>query len=246
MGISLEKAFVLAAGLGTRMRPLTEHVPKPLVRLAGRALLDHVLDRIEDARIADAVVNVHYLADMVEQHLASRIMPHITISDERDELLDTGGGVAKALPLLGDGPFLVHNSDSVWIERATANLPALGAAFDERRMDGLLLVADRITSLGYDGRGDFHLEADGRLRRVARGETAEFVFAGVSIATPRLIRDAPAAAFSLNRVWDRALAEQRLFGLRLDGTWMHVGDPAALSAAEARLAGHATGAEKSR
>lgn len=236
MSISLEKAFVLAAGLGTRMRPLTDRLPKPLVTLAGRSLLDHALDRIVAAGITEAVVNVHYLADLIEAHLRQRHQPRIAISDERDALLETGGGVAKVLPLLGTRPFLVHNSDSVWVEGATNNLGALAAAFDESRMDGLLLLADRETSLGYDGRGDFHLECDGRLRRVAKGETARFVFAGVSIATPRLMRDAPAGAFSLNRVWDRALAEQRLYGIALDGTWMHVGDPSALAAAEALLA----------
>jgi len=244
MGIRLDKAFVLAAGLGTRMRPLTERLPKPLVPLAGRALLDHVLDRIAEAGIGEAVVNVHYLADQIEQHLSRRSRPRIVISDERDLLLETGGGVAKALPLMGDRPFLVHNSDSVWIEGTTGNLPALAAAFDERRMDGLLLLADRATSLGYDGRGDFHLGAEGRLSRIAKGETAGFVFAGVSIATPRLMRDVPQGAFSLNRVWDRALAEGRLYGIRLAGTWMHVGDPAALEAAEALLAKEARRAER--
>lgn len=236
MSISLDKAFVLAAGLGTRMQPLTARVPKPLVPLAGRALLDHVLDRLTDAGIADAVVNVHYLAEQIEQHLGQRRRPRIVISDERDALLDTGGGVLKAASLLGERPFLVHNSDSVWVESGTDNLRALTAAFDEERMDGLLLVADRATSLGYDGRGDFHLDTDGRLRRVTREETAAFVFAGVSIATRRLMRDAPMGAFSLNLLWDRALATRRLFGLPLAGTWMHVGDPAALAAAEALLA----------
>jgi len=239
MSVSLDKAFVLAAGLGTRMRPLTDTRPKPLVPLDGRPLLDHVLDRIEAAGIGEAVVNVHYLADQIERHLRDRKRPRIIVSDERDVLLETGGGVAKALPLLGDTPFLIHNSDSVWIETQASNLAALAAAFDESRMDGLLLLADCATSLGYDGRGDFHLDREGRLRRVAKNETAGFVFAGVSIATPRLMRDAPAGAFSLNRVWDRALAEQRLFGLRLDGLWMHVGDPVALSAAEALIARHA-------
>jgi len=238
MGISLDKAFVLAAGLGTRMRLHTNRVPKPLVQLAGRPLLDHVLDRIATVCIAEAIINVHYRADQIELHLRDRTRPRIVISDERGELLETGGGVAKALPLLGDRPFLVHNSDSVWIEDRVINLEALAAAFDVRQMDGLLLLADRATSLGYDGRGDFHLDPDGRVRRVTKGETADYVFAGVSIATPRLMRDAPAGAFSLNRVWDRALSEQRLYGLPLAGTWMHVGDPAALTAAESLLARH--------
>jgi MurNAc alpha-1-phosphate uridylyltransferase len=235
MSIRLDKAFVLAAGLGTRMRPLTDRLPKPLVPLGGRPLIDHVLDRIAAAGIGEAIVNVHYLADQIELHLRERHVPRISISDEREELLDTGGGMAGALPLLGPGPFLVHNSDTVWTERGISNLARLAAAFDEAHMDALLLLADRRSSLGYHGNGDFHLAPDGRLRRVARGETAPHVFAGASIAAPRLLRDAPAGAFSLNRLWDRALAEGRLYGLPLEGTWMHVGDPDALAAAEARL-----------
>ncbi len=236
MSLRLDKAFVLAAGLGTRMKPLTDRLPKPMVALAGRPLLDHVLERIAAAGIGEAVVNVHYLADAIELHLRHRRHPQIVISDERDRLLDTGGGVAKAMPLLGAKPFLIHNSDSVWIEVGASNLRHLAETMDEQRMDALLLLADRATSLGYSGRGDFHLEADGRLRRVAKGEMADLVFAGVSIATARLMRDVPDGPFSLNRVWDRAMAEGRLFGVRLTGTWMHVGDPAALAAAEALIA----------
>jgi N-acetyl-alpha-D-muramate 1-phosphate uridylyltransferase len=238
MSIRLDKAFVLAAGLGTRMRPLTEHRPKPLVAVAGRPLLDHVLDRIAAAGIGEAVINVHYLADAIALHLRDRHRPRIAISDERDLLLDTGGGVAKAMPLLGAAPFLIHNSDSIWIEGATPNLQRLADAMDEGTMDALLLLAERATSRGYDGRGDFHLEADGRLRRVAKGETADLVFAGVSIGTSRLMRDAPSGPFSLNRVWDRAIAEGRLFGIRLTGTWMHVGDPVALAAAQELIERH--------
>lgn len=236
MSIRLERAFVLAAGLGTRMRPLSDRVPKPLVALAGRTLLDHVLDRIAQADIPEAVVNVHYRADDIELHLRDRQRPHVTISDERDRLMDTGGGIAKALPLLGDKPFLVHNSDSVWIETGRSNLRMLAEAMDEQRMDALLLLAERAASLGYHGRGDFHLEADGRLRRVEPGESAGHVYAGVSIATARLVRDVPDGSFSLNRLWDRALGEGRLFGIGLVGTWMHVGDPTALADAEARMA----------
>lgn len=235
MSIRLDKAFVLAAGLGTRMRPLTESLPKPLVRLGGRPLLDHVLDRIAAAGIGEAIVNVHYLADLIELHVRSRQAPRIAISDERAELLDTGGGVVNTLPLLGQRPFLVHNSDTLWIEHGVANLERLADAFDEARMDALLLLAERQSSLGYHGNGDFHLGGDSRLRRVAKGEFANHVFAGVSIATRRLLRDAPAGPFSLNRLWDRAMAEQRLFGLPLAGTWMHVGDPVSLAEAEARL-----------
>jgi MurNAc alpha-1-phosphate uridylyltransferase len=225
------------------MRPLTDRMPKPLVPLGGRALIDHVLDRVAAAGIGEAIVNVHYRADQIELHLRERDVPRITISDERAELLDTGGGIARALQLLGPGPFLVHNSDTVWIERGVRNLERLAAAFDEAHMDALLLLADRRSSLGYHGNGDFHLEPDGRLARVVRGETAPHVFAGASIAAPRLLRDAPTGPFSLNRLWDRALAEGRLYGLPLKGTWMHVGDPDALAAAEARLRSEAQARE---
>lgn len=231
-----ETAFVLAAGLGTRMRPLTDRLPKPLVPVAGRALIDHVLDRIAHAGVRRAVVNVHYMAEAIEAHLAARTAPRIVISDERGQLLETGGGVRKALPLIGAAPFLIHNSDSIWHEHGVQNLTRLFAAFEVTRMDTLLLLADRATSLGYAGRGDFHLAADGRLARPAAGETAPYVFTGVSMAAPRLLRETPEGAFSLNRVWDRAMAEGRVYGLVLDGIWMHVGDPAAVAAAERCLA----------
>jgi MurNAc alpha-1-phosphate uridylyltransferase len=236
MPAAIEKAFVLAAGLGTRMRPLTDHMPKPLVQLAGKALIDHALDRIGHAGLPVAVVNVHYMADAIERHLAERLAPSIVISDEREVLLETGGGVLKALPLIGDGPFVVHNSDSVWHETGSNNIERLIERFEPAAMDALLLLAKRATSLGYAGRGDFHLRPDGRISRPARGEEADYVFAGVSIATPRLLRECPQGPFSLNLPWDRAIAEGRLFGLPLDGTWMHVGDPEALAAAEDFLA----------
>lgn len=225
-------AMVLAAGLGTRMRPLTDALPKPMVRLAGKPLVDHVLDRLNDAGIRRAVVNVHYLADRLEAHLAMRHTPEIVISDERGVLLDTGGGVVRALPLLGEEPFLIHNSDSVWIEGVGSNIGRLIAAWDDRRMDALMLVALGARSLGYDGDGDFDMAADGRLQRRAKGATAPLVFAGVSIAHPRLFAGAPKGAFSLNDPWDRAIASGRLFGVRLEGLWMHVGTPEALSEAE--------------
>lgn len=227
-----EAAMVLAAGLGTRMRPLTDTMPKPLVPLKGRALLDHVLDRIADAGIPRAVVNVHYLADQIEAHVQGRTRPAITISDERDALLETGGGVVRALPLLGSSPFLVHNSDSVWIEKGAANLRRLCAAWNPERMDSLLLLARRDRSLGYDGKGDFELHVDGRLsRRPAGGESA-YVFSGVSIAHPAMFEDAPEGGFSLNRLWDKAMSRGRLMGIVLDGIWMHVGTPEALIEAE--------------
>lgn len=234
-------AFVLAAGLGKRMRPLTDDRPKPMVALAGRPLIDHVLDRLADAGITRAVVNVHYLADVLLAHLRSRTQPAIAISDERGELLETGGGVVKALPLLGVEPFLIHNSDTVWLERGVSNIGRLIDAWRPGAMDGLLLLADRHRSIGYDGAGDFHLAADGRIVRRRKGEEAPYVFAGVSVAHPRLMSGAPAGAFSLNVPWDRAIEAGRLHGVLLDGLWMHVGTPEALAEAEQRIAEHERG-----
>lgn len=229
---SVTTAMVLAAGLGTRMRPLTDAMPKPLVPLKGKPLLDHVLDRLAEGGITRAVVNVHYLADQIEAHVAGRTRPAITISDERGLLLDTGGGVTRALPLLGDAPFLIHNSDSVWVEGVGSNIARLIRAFDPDRMDSLLLLALGAESLGYDGHGDFVMASDGILQRRVEGRETPFVFAGVSIAHPRLFQDAPEGAFSLNALWDRAMARGRLFGLRLEGTWMHIGTPDAVHDAE--------------
>lgn len=229
-------AMVLAAGLGTRMRPLTDTIPKPLVKLAGRPLIDHVLDRLWDAGVANAVVNVHHHADKLEAHLAHRTRPKITISDERGVLLDTGGGLIRALPLLGTAPFVIHNSDSVWMEGPGANLDRLFAAWDGDRMDSLMLLAISAESLGYEGHGDFTMDADGALARRAEGRETPYVFAGVSIAHPRLFDNAPQGRFSLNTLWDRAISRNRLFGIRLDGTWMHVGTPEALVEAERLIA----------
>jgi len=225
-------AMVLAAGLSKRMRPLTEMVPKPMVRLHGRPLIDHVLDRTAAAGITHAVVNVHYLADILESHLATRTTPRITISDERDALLDTGGGLVRALPLLGAAPFIIHNSDSVWLEGPHANLDTLIKTWDQERMDALLLLGASANSLGYDGAGDFTMAPDGRLARRAQGAIAPFVFTGVSIVHPRLFDGTREEFFSLNLLWDRAMAAGRLYGVRLDGFWMHIGTPAALEAAE--------------
>jgi N-acetyl-alpha-D-muramate 1-phosphate uridylyltransferase len=233
-----QAAMVLGAGLGTRMRPLTDAVPKPLVKVKGLALIDHVLDRIAAAGIGMAVVNTHYMADKMQAHLAHRTRPEILISDERDALLDTGGGVVRALPKLGSGPFLVHNADSTWIEGVGSNIARLCDAWDDGRMDFLLLVALASHSVGYDGRGDFQMQADGRMARRREREMAPFAFTGVSIAHPRAFADAPAGAFSLNVLWNRAMERQRLFGVRLDGIWMHIGTPEAVSAAEQRIDEH--------
>ena len=230
-----QSAMVLAAGLGTRMRPLTHAVPKPLVKLRDRALIDHVLDRIEAAGIRRAVVNVHYMAAKIQGHVAGRTRPEIVVSDERDALLDTGGGVVRALPKLGADPFLIHNSDSVWIEGASSNIGRLSSAWDAEAMDGLMLLAERRTSLGYEGRGDFELHADGRVSRRPQNRESDYVFTGVSIAHPRLFENAPSGAFSLNVPWTAAIAAGRLFGIVLDGTWMHVGTPEALEEAGKRI-----------
>lgn len=227
-----QSAFVLAAGLGTRMRPLTDAVPKPLVKLRGHTLIDHVLDRIATAGVKKAVVNVHYLPDQIERQLSGRSEPKIIISDERDALLDTGGGLRRALPLLGPEPFLVHNSDSVWVEGIGTNLGRLIQAWDEDRMDCLMLLALASTSLGYEGPGDFLLSSDGLVTRREPGRMTPFVFTGVSITHPRLLDGAPDGRFSLNLLWDRAIEQGRVSGIRLEGLWMHVGTPEALEEAE--------------
>lgn len=232
MAAPITTAFVLAAGLGTRMRPLTNDRPKPMVPLKGRPLIDHVLDRLDAAGITRAVVNVHHHAGVLTSHLAGRKHPQIVISDEREELLDTGGGVVKALPELGSQPFVIHNSDCVWLEGGGSNLARLIAAFDPERMDSLMLLASPALSLGYDGPGDFDMSADGRLTRRGERRSAPFAFTGVSIAHPRMFEGAPSGRFSINRLWDAAIEKGRLFGLRLDGVWMHVGTPQAVEDAE--------------
>jgi MurNAc alpha-1-phosphate uridylyltransferase len=238
--------MVLAAGFGVRMRPLTDAVPKPLVPVCGKALLDHVLDRLLAAGVGTAVVNVHHFADLIERHLATRRAPDIVISDERAELLDTGGGVAKALPHLGATPFFHLNSDTIWIDGVRPNLIRLAEVFDASRMDGLLLLAATSSSFGYAGRGDFVMAADGALRRRGEREVVPFVYAGAAILAPALFAEAPPGRFSLNLLFDRAIAAGRLYGLRLEGTWMHVGTPEAVSAAEAAIAEAADAGQQDR
>jgi MurNAc alpha-1-phosphate uridylyltransferase len=228
--------MVLAAGLGSRMNHRT--LPKPLVTLHGKALIDQVLDRLAEAGIARAIVNLHHKADLIEQHLSGRKVPAITVSDEREALLDTGGGVKKALPLLGSGPFLIHNADSVWIEGVGSNLGRLMQTWDDARMDCLMLLSLSASGVGYQGRGDFALDSDGRIRRrKVEQEIVPFAFTGVSIAHPRLFETSPEGAFSLNLVWNRAIAAGRAFGMRMEGIWMHVGTPEALAQAEQCLSG---------
>ncbi len=227
--------MVLAAGLGTRMRSLTDKAPKPLVPVAGKALIDHVLDRLADAGVARAVVNVHYMAEQIEQHLAYRTRPQIVISDERGLLLGTGGGVARALPQLGHAPFFHINSDTIWIDGVQPNLARLAEAFDSDTMDALLLLAPTTGSIGYDGRGDFAMAPDGRLRKRNEQEVAPFVFAGAAILSPALFKGVPSGEFSLTVLLERAAEAGRLHGLRLEGLWMHVGTPQAVAAAEAAI-----------
>jgi MurNAc alpha-1-phosphate uridylyltransferase len=228
-------AMVLAAGLGTRMRPFNGRIPKPLVAVGGKALIDYALDRLAEEGVERAVVNVHHLADQIERHLAHRQRPKIVISDERSELLGTGGGVVKALPELGDGPFFHVNSDTIWIDGVQPNLRRLAAGFDPVRMDALLLLATTAASIGYSGRGDFLMAPDGRLTRRGEREVAPFVYAGAAILTPAFFADAPAGAFSMSPLFDRAAEAGRLCGLRLEGLWMHVGTPEAIKAAEAAI-----------
>jgi MurNAc alpha-1-phosphate uridylyltransferase len=228
-------AMVLAAGLGTRMRPFNGQIPKPLVEVGGKALIDYVLDRLAQAGVERVVVNVHHLADAIERHLAARKRPQITISDERRELLGTGGGVVKALPELGGGPFFHVNSDTIWIDGVKPNLMRLAAAFDPPRMDALLLVAPTISSVGYTGRGDFAMAADGRLRRRRERDVVPFVYSGAAILTPAFFAGVAAGPSSMSPLFDRAAEAERLFGLRLDGMWMHVGTPDAVRAAEAAI-----------
>ena len=231
-----KSAMVLAAGLGTRMRSYNGHIPKPLVAVGGKSLIDYGLDRLAEAGVERAVVNVHHLADSLEKHLAARQRPHIVISDERSELLGTGGGIAKALPQLGGAPFFLVNSDTLWLDGVRPNFTRLGEAFEPKIMDALLLLSPTAGSIGYSGRGDFMMLPDGRLQRRAEREVAPFIYAGSAVLSPALFAGAPKGAFSLTALFDRAAEKGRLFGLRLEGVWMHVGTPEAVAAADAALA----------
>lgn len=229
-------AMVLAAGLGTRMRPLTNDRPKALVEVGGRALIDHMLDRLADAGVTTAVVNVHYFAERMEAHLlARRGPPTIVVSDERAQALETGGGLKHALPLLGPDPVWVANIDSVWLEAGVPALGALADAWDPDRMDVCLLLAPTAASVGFHDSGDLFLQPDGRLRFKEAGEAAPLVYVGVHIAKPEVVIDGPDGPFSLLPVWKRLAERGRIHGVAPPGLWMHVGDPEALEAAEARL-----------
>lgn len=232
---AISTAMILAAGLGTRMRPLTNDRPKPLVEVAGKALIDYNLDRLVEAGITSVVVNVHYFPEMLEQHVRARCDVSVAISDERARILNSGGGVKKALPLLGADPFFSLNADTIWMDGPASNLARMAAVFDPANMDILLLLASTTTTIGWDNRGDFCLEQTGQVRWPKPGEVAPFAYCGVAILKPELFADTP-DEFSLVMLFRKAMAAGRLFGLRLDGVFMHVGTPAAVKEAEEAIA----------
>jgi MurNAc alpha-1-phosphate uridylyltransferase len=229
-------AMVLAAGFGTRMKPLTDCMPKPLVPVAGKPLIGHVFDRLREVDVKCAVVNAHYLPEQIEAWCKTVATPPVTVSDERDAILETGGGIARALPLLGHDPFFVMNSDSFWIDGKTPALKRLRAAWNDAEMDCILLICDPAQTTGYDGNGDFVLHDDGRIARARLSPNAKaLAYIGGYLVHPRLFKDAPPGAFSMNVLWDRAIAQNRLFGLAHDGHWLHVGTVPAIAEAEQYL-----------
>lgn len=233
---TISRAMVLAAGFGKRLRPLTDTTPKPLVRLRGHSLLDRILDRLEAAGVEEVVVNLHHLAEKIEAHLAKRPGPRVVYSREEEEILETGGGVAKALPLLGEGPFYVCNGDVCWLDGRVPALRRLAAAWDDSRMDALLLLEPMVDAVGYDGRdGDYFMDPGGRLERRGESQVAPFLFSGIQVLHPRLFKGAPEGGFSLNWLYDKAEAAGRLWGLRHDGEWFHVGTAEALQEVEDAL-----------
>lgn len=238
MTLVSDTAMVMAAGLGKRMRPLTASQPKPLVRVAGRALIDHALDRMSEAGIARAVVNVHYLADALEAHVLARTTPAVAVSDERDVLLETGGGMVKAQAagLLPD-PFFCVNADSIWLDGPRNAFADLSAHWDAARMDALLLVVPHVRAFNFAGTGDFYMDPAGRLARKRTGRIAPYIYMGIQLVSHRLLREAPQGPFSTNILWDRAIEEGRLFGSVFTGQWLEVGEPAHVAMTEGYLAG---------
>lgn len=228
-------AMVLAAGLGKRMRPITDTMPKPLVEVAGKALLDWGLDSLAEAGVETAVVNVHYLPEQIIQHLAARSAPRTIVSEEREQLLDSAGGIVKARNLLGREPFLILNADTFWIDRDRNNLERLALAWRPGEMDILMMIASLDQSTGHSGTTDFLVEPDGSLKR-AGGDPRGLIYAGAAIVDPVIFADAPATPHSLNAYFDRAIAAGRLFGFQLDGSWITVGTPEAIAPAEAAVA----------
>lgn len=231
-----QSAMVLAAGLGKRMRPLTATRPKPLVQVAGRSLLDHTLDRLRAAGIKHAVVNVHYLPDALEAHVRNRVKGiEVSISDEREMLLETGGGLTKALPLIRSDPFLSVNSDNLWIDGPTDTLRLVASHWDPDRMDALLLMVPLARASCHDGQGDFHLTAGGKVRRKKPGTVAPFVYTGIQMLSKRMFEGAPEGPFSMNILWDRAIEQGRCFGMVHQGLWFDVGTAAAVGKTEALI-----------
>jgi MurNAc alpha-1-phosphate uridylyltransferase len=227
-----DRAMIMAAGLGTRMRPLTDDRPKPMIAVRGRTLIDHTLDRLVAAGVRMVVINLHYRAAMLRAHLSRRRDIEIRYSDEADALLGTGGGVVKALANFQGEPFFILNSDSLWVEGYAPALESMKRLWDGARMDGLLLLAAMTTAMGYEGTGDFLMDAEGRLKRVPERQASPYAYTGVQIVHPRLFGNAPESAFSTNLMWDRAIAAKRLYGTRLEGVWIHVGTPDARDRAE--------------
>ncbi|MFU7529630.1 nucleotidyltransferase family protein [Qipengyuania sp. ASV99] len=229
-----DTAMVMAAGMGKRMRPLTATTPKPMVRVAGKPLIDHALDRLAEAGVTRTVVNVHYLADALEAHVTGRVMPRVTISDERSELLETGGGLIKARALLPD-PFFCLNADNIWIDGPGNAFAELSARWDPARMDALLLVVSHARAANFDGPGDFHMDPLGQISRRHGGRIAPFIYTGIQLVSQRLLRDAPAGKFSTNILWNRAIEEGRLYGVPFTGLWFEVGTPQAIAPTEYAL-----------
>ena len=227
-----DTAMVLAAGKGTRMRDLASERPKPLIKVKDTPLIDGVLDRVSAAGIKKVVVNVHHFAGMLRDHLVSRQEPEIAISDESDQLLDTGGGVARALEHFNGRPFFVLNADVLWLDGRANTLSRLAQRWSDEEMDALLLMCFTVNAIGYEGLGDFMMADDGRLSRREEQCVAPFAFSGIQVLHPRLFDAVPDGVFSLNRLWDKAESKGRLFGLIHEGAWMHVGTPEGVSAAE--------------
>lgn len=238
----IRNAMVLAAGLGTRLRPITDTMPKPLVKIAGRPMIDYVLDLLQAAGITTAAVNVHHFADQMEKHLGERAGPQILISDERDQLMNSGGGLVKGLTLLDDGPILVMNADLFWVGEKSSNLDRLVSFFDPEKMDMALLCVRNEDTTGHNGKLDFSLAPDGRLSRYHEGMPQPVVYAGAIALDSRLFDDAPTDAFNLNIYFDKAIERGRLYGIVLEGHWLTVGTPEAIGLAEETIARFGNGA----
>jgi len=231
----IKNAMVLAAGLGIRMQPITNTIPKPLVKVSGKTLLDHALDALATQNVNRVSVNVHYLAGQIEAHVKPRKFPQVEFSDERKELLDSGGGVKQAVKSFEPGPFIILNADSFWVDGPVPNLKAMAEFWDDDEMDMLLLVSAKDKAVGFEGPGDFFIDSDGRLTRRGEAKTAPAIYAGAIIAKAENFHAVSEAKFSLNVLFDEAIANHRLFGVMLDGLWLHVGTPAAIGEAEAAI-----------